>query len=119
MATAGFHAVSPDYTHGHASQSEGYTLKTLAFIASLSVLISCPVLATNQDGENNTASDKAAVSACKSALALKKSVNAVYVLPISHVRAGDGYEVFLSHNGEQWLCMTDGYNNVSQLEKRG
>lgn len=94
-------------------------MKTLAFIAALTLLASTAAQSADQNGGNNTASDKAAVSACKSALALKKSVNAVYVLPISHVRAGDGYEVFLSHEGEQWLCMTDGYNNVSQLEKRG
>lgn len=94
-------------------------MKTLPLIAALALLVSCSAQSTNQKDGDNTASDKAAVSACKSALAMKKSVNAVYVLPISHVRAGDGYEVFLSHEGEQWLCMTDGYNNVSQLEKRG
>jgi len=93
-------------------------VKALALLASLAVLTSCSAHSVNHDGNDGASSGKAAVSACKSALALKKSVNAVYVLPISHVRAGDGYEVFLSHNGEQWLCITDTYNNVSQLEKR-
>lgn len=93
-------------------------MKALVLFASLLTLASCSGHSIGQDSTGKPDSEKAAVSACKSALALKKSVNAVYVLPISHVRAGDGFEVFLSHNGEQWLCMTDAYNNVSSLEKR-
>ena len=60
----------------------------------------------------------AAVAACKSALALKSGRNAVFVLPISHVPALGGQEVFLSLDGAQWLCMTDARGNVNRLDKR-
>lgn len=65
---------------------------------------------------NNAATD--AVAACKSALALKSGVNTVFVLPISHVPALGGYEVFLSLKGAQWLCTTDSRGNVNRLEQR-
>lgn len=60
----------------------------------------------------------AAVAACKSALALKSGLNAVFVLPLSHVPAAGGYEVFLSLKGVQWLCTTDSRGNVNRLEQR-
>lgn len=60
----------------------------------------------------------AAVAACKSALALRSGQNAVFVLPLSHVPAAGGYEVFLSLNGAQWLCTTDPRGNVNRLEQR-
>lgn len=60
----------------------------------------------------------AAVAACKSALALKSGVNAVFVLPMSHVPAAGGYEVFLSLKGAQWLCTTDSRGNVNRLDQR-
>jgi hypothetical protein len=60
----------------------------------------------------------AAVATCKSALALKSGTNAVFVLPVSHVPAAGGYEVFLSLKGAQWLCTTDSRNNVNRLEQR-
>ncbi|RIX71308.1 hypothetical protein [Acidovorax cavernicola] len=60
----------------------------------------------------------AAVAACKSALALKSGVNAVFVLPLSHVAAAGGYEVFLSLKGAQWLCTTDPRGNVNRVEQR-
>lgn len=60
----------------------------------------------------------AAVAACKSALALKSGANAVFVLPVSHVPAAGGYEVFLSLRGAQWLCTTDPRGNVNRLEQR-
>lgn len=60
----------------------------------------------------------AAVAACKSALALRSGQNAVFVLPISHVPAAGGYEVFLSLTGVQWLCVTDPRGNVNRLEQR-
>lgn len=60
----------------------------------------------------------AAVAACKSALALKSGRNAVFVLPVSHVPALGGYEVFLSLDGAQWLCMTDARGNVNRLDRR-
>jgi len=59
-----------------------------------------------------------AVAACKSALALKSGANAVFVLPVSHVPAAGGYEVFLSLKGAQWLCTTDSRGNVNRLEQR-
>lgn len=59
----------------------------------------------------------AAVAACKSALALKSGVNAVFVLPVSHVPAAGGYEVFLSLKGVQWLCTTDSRGNVNRLDR--
>lgn len=67
-------------------------------------------------GTNEAAS--AATAACKSALALKSGVNAVFVLPMSHVPAAGGYEVFLSLNGAQWLCTTDSRGNVNRLDQR-
>lgn len=60
----------------------------------------------------------AAMAACKSALALKSGANALYVLPLSHVPAAGGYEVFLMLQGAQWLCATDSKGNVSRLEPR-
>ena len=60
----------------------------------------------------------AAVSACKSALALKSGANAVTVIPMSHVPSAGGYEVFLSLKGVQWLCATDERGNVNRLEQR-
>ncbi|WP_326542707.1 hypothetical protein [Pseudorhodoferax sp.] len=60
----------------------------------------------------------AAVAACKSALALKSGRNAVFVLPLSHVPAAGGQEVFLSLDGAQWLCMTDARGNVNRLDRR-
>ncbi len=60
----------------------------------------------------------AAVAACKSALALRSGQNAVFVLPLSHVPAAGGYEVFLSLTGVQWLCTTDPRGNVNRLEQR-
>ncbi len=60
----------------------------------------------------------AAVAACKSALALKSGANAVFVLPMSHVPAAGGYEVFLSLKGAQWLCTTDSRGNVNRLDPR-
>jgi hypothetical protein len=60
----------------------------------------------------------AAIAACKSALALKSGENTVFVLPMSHVPAAGGYEVFLSLKGAQWLCTTDSHSNVNRLERR-
>lgn len=60
----------------------------------------------------------AAVAACKSALALKSGQNAVFVLPLSHVAAAGGYEVFLSLKSVQWLCTTDPRGNVNRMEQR-
>jgi hypothetical protein len=60
----------------------------------------------------------AAVAACKSALALKSGVNSVFVLPLSHVAAAGGYEVFLSLKGAQWFCTTDSRGNVNRMEQR-
>lgn len=65
------------------------------------------------------AAPEAAIAACKSALALKQSVNPVFVLPVSSAAIPGGREVFLSLKGQQWLCMTDAYGNVSRLESRG
>lgn len=59
-----------------------------------------------------------AVAACKSAVALRTGANPVFVLPISHVPAAGGFEVFLSLNSHQWLCTTDPYGNVGMLERR-
>ncbi|MFJ1299070.1 hypothetical protein ACILG0_03830 [Pseudomonadota bacterium AL_CKDN230030165-1A_HGKHYDSX7] len=64
------------------------------------------------------AAPEAAIAACKSALALKQSVNPVFVLPVSSAAIPGGREVFLSLKGQQWLCMTDAYGNVSRLESR-
>lgn len=71
---------------------------------------------TPADAGGDTAD--AAVAACKSALALKASVNPVFVLPVSHVPAAGGYEVFLSLNGKQWLCTTDSRGNVNRMDQR-
>lgn len=60
----------------------------------------------------------ASVAACRSALALKQSVNSTLVLPLSHAPASGGTEVFLSLKGEQWLCTTDSFGNVNRLELR-
>lgn len=59
-----------------------------------------------------------AVAACKSALALKSGQNAVFVLPLSHVPAAGGYQVFLSLKGVQWLCTTDSRGNVNRMDQR-
>lgn len=59
-----------------------------------------------------------AVAACKSALALKSGENAVFVLPVSHVPAAGGYEVFLNLKGKSWLCTTDSRGNVNRMDKR-
>ena len=71
-----------------------------------------------QSGNANKESADSAVAACKSALALKSGMNSVFVLPMSHVPAAGGYEVFLSLKGAQWLCTTDSRGNVNRMELR-
>ncbi|MFC3550587.1 hypothetical protein ACFOLC_06105 [Lysobacter cavernae] len=71
-----------------------------------------------QSSSTSKESADAAVAACKSALALKSGMNSVFVLPISHVPAAGGFEVFLSLKGAQWLCTTDSRGNVNRMEQR-
>lgn len=89
-----------------------YTLSIDQHVAQLGQ----PAAATKAAAAKEAA--EAAVAACKSALALKSGVNAVFVLPLSHVPAAGGYEVFLSLKGAQWLCTTDPRGNVNRLEQR-
>ncbi|WP_082582690.1 DUF3011 domain-containing protein [Frateuria sp. Soil773] len=73
---------------------------------------------STHSGSTSKESADAAVAACKSALALKSGINSVFVLPVSHVPAAGGYEVFLSLKGVQWLCTTDSRGNVNRMEQR-
>lgn len=91
------------------------------------VLFGCAAAASNRSGPAASSGSMdagareaaaSAVAACKSALALRSGQNAVFVLPISHVPAAGGYEVFLSLKGVQWLCTTDSRGNVNRLEQR-
>lgn len=77
---------------------------------------------SSSTGQSAPAADmqaaSAAMAACKSALALKSGANPLFVLPLSHVPAAGGYEVFLMLQGVQWLCATDSRGNVNRLEQR-
>ncbi|MGV2908051.1 hypothetical protein [Achromobacter sp. AGC25] len=83
------------------------------------LLAACAQPRTNASVPAAAVTPDSAIAACKSALALKQSVNPVMVLPMSSAAIPGGREVFLSLNGKQWLCATDAYGNVGRLEARG
>lgn len=96
-------------------------MKTLLLLAGAVLLAGCAQTKTvpaTPAATGASASATAATASCKSALALRSGQDAVFVLPVSQVAAAGGYEVFLNLKGDQWLCMTDAYNNVNRLEKR-
>lgn len=97
-------------------ESAQYTLTIEPSIGQSATTSAPTSTASTASAANEAAS--AAVAACKSALALKTGVNSVFVLPMSHVPAASGYEVFLSLKGVQWLCTTDSRGNVNRLDQR-
>ena len=92
-------------------------MKVVAWIAFSALMAGCAAENAAQL-RRPAAAEPDAVSACKSALALKSGANAVTVIPMSHVPSAGGYEVFLSLKGAQWLCATDERGNVNRLEQR-
>ncbi len=95
-------------------------MEKCAWLMSVALLAGCagPGMQSPRPAGANAEAAAAATAACKSALALRSGVNAIYVLPISHAPYGNGQEVFLSLHQAQWLCTTDARGNVDRLERR-
>ena len=102
--------------------------KRPALMAALTVLAGCAEGTSVTSGLPQTsaavspalaaaASPEATELACKSALALREEVNAVFVLPMGGAAIPGGRETFLSLDGNNWLCTTDARGNVNGLEQ--
>lgn len=89
----------------------------LAFVvSSAAMLAACGAPVAHTVAPIGSPNPEAAVAACKSALAVRESVNPYMVIPMSHVAIAGGFEIFLSLQGVTWLCMTDPYNNVNSMQ---
>lgn len=94
-------------------------MEKFAWLVSFALLAGCAAPGVQPHGSANANAEAgaAATEACKSALALRTGANAVYVLPISHARYGQGQEVFLSLHQTQWRCTTDARGNINHLAR--